>query len=561
MRRSAFVVLVTVLLGMFLATSPAAAEPSANIANPTGGQVITSDSLVPVEVRVEKSVADPAVNTVQVQLFGDGRSYSRVALRCSAGCGSTSQTWVGQFDPRPGPIRNGAWKLQVNVNDGAFQDKISINLSLPPSPVANLKASPQQGAVQLTWNPAPEPDITGYRIVRITNGQPQVLKTLGPDARSYTDRPPASGEFTYQVISIRPSGTTSGGERTSTPASTKASVSSPDTSQDKKSPTNSGAPAQGGGAAVGNTSNGGGTAPESSPSGGGSAPDAPGGGSTRPDAGRGPLAAHVPPPPQARRGFGFDLRSLARVFGYQPPPPEGEGEEGYFGEGEGYSEELDYSGIDPVTGEPIAVPVGDSGLQGMLISHLADRPLLVSLAAGLLFVVLAFYILRWIRRSPVSHAAAQDDSPAVLGGSAASPTARRRFFAARGASATPARRIPSPTTAPLSPRGSGQTRPDSSQDVGTTNDQLGTSSPPERRPTRPPAPTPLFARDGEAVRVSRDQAREGGKRGRGESSLFAQRRSPATPLSARDRSESANGSETVKVLRSGPSKETGPNVR
>ncbi len=568
MRRSVLVVLVTVLVGLFMTASPGAAETGANITKPSHEQPITSDSPVPVEVRVDKLSSDPAVESVQVRLFADGSSYSRTSLQCVSGCGSSPQTWTGTFDPRPAPIRNGLWKLQLSLNGGDFQDRIQIYLSLPPSPVKNLQTKPEQGGVQLTWDKAPEPDISGYRVQRSTSdGGWQQVASLGSAASTYKDNV-SSGSYMYRVISVRPDGRT-GEPLTAASGAKSAEVAAPPPPpQSENKNQNPGAPGPSGNIAN-NSVNGGTTTGSNAP---------------QPNAGRGALAARVPPPPPARRGFGFNLRSLGQVFGFQSP--QGEAAEEAFGEGEGFSEELDYSGVDPVTGEPVDLPLGSS-IQEILISQLTNRPLLISLAAGLLLLALAFYILRWLRRSPAPPEAGQD-----LPASAPSSSALSRFFRIGGRSGTSAGSGASPTAVPLSPRGSTQTLVANPAAVRS----------PERAATRPPTASPLFDGDGQARPVSRDEARpvsreeprpgsrdeprpvsldeprplppdgvpslsgeeprpasRDGARRAG-SVLFAQRQ-PSSPASGGDEFGRGSGAGSVKVLRPESSEENGRKAR
>ncbi|MDP8960272.1 MAG: hypothetical protein M3N32_01385 [Actinomycetota bacterium] len=546
MRRSSLVVLAAALVGTFLTALPATAAMNANVEAPTHGQEITKDAPVQARVLLERLASDPAVTSVAVQLFRDGTHYSRTPLRCASndGCTSSSQTWVGQFDPQPQPIRNGMYNLQVKVNDGTFADKINVYLSLPPSPVTNLQASPQGRAVELAWKKAPEPDISGYRVERRTGETWERVTRLGPEATSYTDRPPA-GTYSYRVVSVRKNGKQDA-ELTAASGASKSTVVAPPKEPTTSAPTKPDAPAstQGGNAGAGSEPD---VAAGSTGRGSGRAEGARGGSGAGPRVTRGPVAGSVPPPPPARRDFSFSLRSLGQVFGFQPQDEAEGGEEGYFGEGEGFSEELDYSGIDPVTGEPIAVPVRDTGLQGVLISQLINRPLLVSLAIGLLLVLLAVFILRWIRRSPVP-------TPGPGNSPAASETPLpwlRRFLRATGEPET-SKQVPSPTATPLSRRAPTQARPVTRPVRGpnaavTTNGRPTDTSPPERRPARQSATAPIFAGEAETRPASR------GEGGSGASDLFPQRRSPASPPSARDQSGSDTGTETVRVLRPEPS--------
>ena len=73
----------------------------------------------------------------------------------------------------------------------------------------------------------------------------------------------------------------------------------------------------------------------------------------------------------------------------------------YFGEGEGFSEELDYTGAEPITierrGSTLVQRLIPGAVQEFFVTHFDLRRALTSIAAGFVLVLLALHTVRWMR--------------------------------------------------------------------------------------------------------------------------------------------------------------------
>lgn len=74
----------------------------------------------------------------------------------------------------------------------------------PPAPPQGLVAVPGEGAVFLSWEPGPEPDISGYNVYRKAEGESGFRRLAGPDTRiTYKDTEVApGGTYTYAVTAV-----------------------------------------------------------------------------------------------------------------------------------------------------------------------------------------------------------------------------------------------------------------------------------------------------------------------------------------------------------------------
>lgn len=432
MRRIAFATLLALAV-LLVGALPAAADITASIQSPSAGQEITSS--VGSQVRVQRSLLDPEVAAVQLRLVRDGSPTSAAGLSCIQGCGGSDQTW-GQLaiDPRSPdefgvthPLANGGWTVQTRWQDGGgawsvWGGDVDVTVSVPPSPVTGLTSSADLRDVTLSWTRAPEPDISAYRIQRRPDGGSwSVIGSVGSEASSYQDTTPASATYEYRVVTVRPDG--HGSVLTATSSSTTVTT----TSSSASSPSDDGTTSSGGTSDGGTTSDGGGTSDGGTTSDDGSTTtddgassdgtdgstsdgadgSASGDGATTTDGDDGGSTStrtssgrRIAAPPGVRTGSSLDID--ARL----PDPEVAPQAERYYGEGEGFSEELDYSGA-----EPILPGEGDAdgrsvlqripgGVQEFIVSRFETRTLLRSIAAGLLFVALGLHAYRWMHATP-----------------------------------------------------------------------------------------------------------------------------------------------------------------
>lgn len=181
------------------------------------GDVTTS---TPIEVRLEKSVAEP-VHRVHLSLLEGGEVVGeRITMACRGVCedSDTSRTYVlpdgGEFDPRTrapfaddAPLANGAYGLRVKLDRGRFFEPQTfhgdMHLAVPPTAPKGLRADVDGTEVVLTWSPSPEPDLEGYRVERRGGGSWQKLTTT--TSTTFVDEP-GEGTHTYRVVAERPDG-------------------------------------------------------------------------------------------------------------------------------------------------------------------------------------------------------------------------------------------------------------------------------------------------------------------------------------------------------------------
>lgn len=428
MRRLAAALAVPVAL--LLHASPAAAA-SAALTSPSNGHTLTAS--VPLQVTVSRDcLLEGQPSSVAVRLAYPGSRDA--SLSPSGPCNGGREVWGNvSFDPRApsafglgGPLPNGEYRLQPFL-DGAAQGAITVLLSVAPSTVSDLAAAADDGMVTLMWKRAPEPDMSAHRVQRrASGGSWQQVASLGGGASSYLEDV-APGSYDYRVVTVRPDG--KGGELTATSAAVGVKVAP----RPAPSPTSGsgGSTGSGGGSGGGSTGGGGGTVESGgSAAGGGSGSDggdggatpeggdpstAPGGEPASEGATAGPAASspvtglsgrRVARPPGVRQGITLDGPGV-QLPDPQVAPQRGGGEEDafYFGEDQPFSEELDYSAIDPLTGERVGERGGvvrrmfPGALQEFIVHELNTRVMLLPIAAGLVFVALGLHMFRWMRES------------------------------------------------------------------------------------------------------------------------------------------------------------------
>lgn len=432
MRRIALTTLLSVVV-LLLGALPAAAAVTARVGSPSPGQEITGSVAIQVCVTRDNPLTEPYPGSADVRLSRDGNSAvagstTAQVTQSSQDCASGGRAYTGKdLDPRsPGdfgltePLANGTWHVQTRVNDGSWSGS-EVTVSVPPSPVRDVSASADRLDVALTWTRAPEPDISAYRIQRRPDGGSwQVISSVGSSSSSYQDTTPSAGTYEYRVVTVRPDGHGSVLTATSsaTPVTTTSSGPGPSPSDGT---TSDGGTSSGGTSGDGSTADdGSGSTDGSSGTGTDDTSDETAGpssdGSTSVDGtaasgedGDGGSAStrgsggtrRIAPPPGVRQGTALDLD--ARLPDPEVAPRE---DERFYGEGEGFSEELDYGGA-----QAAAPGAGDAeggtvlqripgGVQEFIVSRFETRTLLRSIAAGLLFVALGLHAYRWMHATP-----------------------------------------------------------------------------------------------------------------------------------------------------------------
>ncbi|MDP9023001.1 MAG: fibronectin type III domain-containing protein [Actinomycetota bacterium] len=415
----------TALIVVLVTAGTAAAAVTASVTSP-GTKI---DGPAAVAVRVDRDLTD-SVTAVGVRLRSGGREVRLVeGLECQ-GCKNnpawTTSDWAGKT-LNPSGLPNGTYHLHPVVDGKEFGGR-EVWISVPPSPVSNLKTSVSGQDVTVTWTRAPEPDISAYRVQRrISGGAWQQIASVGPGADRYAERL-SPGTYEYRIVTVRPDG--NGGHIAVTSPAVAAAVKSPPPPT-QPSETSGGGSTEGTGGSTSGGSTSGSTDGSTGGSDGGSTgatgetTTQPGSGTATGDpasadgegtAGDGPQDApseasttqpsvrtagagrRVAPPPGVRRSLtlkGFDL-SL-------PDPQVAGPRERFYGQDQPFSEELDYGDIDPITGEPrvregTAMRRVPGAVQEFIVARLNAPLVAIPAAAGLLCIALGLHGMRWLRQ-------------------------------------------------------------------------------------------------------------------------------------------------------------------
>lgn len=427
-RRNAGVVIAVAIVALALLPGLPAAAANGSVTSPQRDTTVSD--VVPVRVTVQRSTGE-SISAVSVRLVRDGQSRGTASLSCQNGCGGMSgdQSWGGvSLDPRSPrafgssqPLANGYYSVEASVNGGPFHGASRFLVSTAATPVAGLAARVDGKTIRLGWQLPPEPDVSGHVVERRHDGGSwSRVTSLGSNATTYTDTVSGHGTYTYRVFTSRPDGR--GGQLTAVSANADARVAAPPPPSPSPSPSNSSSPGSGsdrsgstsGGSNTGSssdtTSRDGATPPAGSAEGAEQPEDeertaappvegeASGDGTGQRGSG---ISRRVAPPPGVRRGVMLSTERRTAPEGDASPEV---APERHYGDGEEYSDELDYGDLDPLTGEPrrvtethrevVRTPVAMFGGE-----QNATRATLLSVAAGLLFIVMGLHIFRWMRET------------------------------------------------------------------------------------------------------------------------------------------------------------------
>jgi hypothetical protein len=421
-RRVTTVALTAAALVALPATAWAEVVPVA--VSPADGTVV--DAPVDVVVEVRREVVDRTVAAVDLQLAAGGARVAATAtvpLVCleANGCdGVAARTarWGGvtldprtasPFRPASSPVCNGAYDLELRTTgaDGAFEPLARIVLSdrRVQTPGA-FAADGEPREAELSWTRVAAPDAR-YRVERRPAGATAwtVVATLPASVERYIDSPVDPGRWDYRVVATRGDGLVDGvpvgpcvdtepdvtaatAARTVTvaPGPEPAPRAQPtvDPSSPGTTPTPGGTPGE----------------PSAQPS-----PSAGAGGSGGTRGSGGASVRIAPPPAPTRSASGARAPEIARPSG----PDRGSSGPRFFGEGEEFSEAIDYCDVEEVAGED-----GTARAAGRLVERflpgrgaafaelvLDRRALLVPLASGLVLIAAGLHLRRWMRDGTV----------------------------------------------------------------------------------------------------------------------------------------------------------------
>ena len=426
-----------------LAMLPAGAAHAAGagqVTSPANGATITSATGITVQVTGRAgSVLDPRDHVVWVRLAdrsGATAVGQAVQASCADNCGGDS-TWTapaldpGTMAPFGGPVCNGGYTIQVQVDDGAWTGH-PIRLARAPHAPRDVAVTPGTEAADVTWGAAPDGDVAGYRVERrASGGSWKVVGTTGAGARGLADADAPAGSVEYRVSTLRGDGLVGGAPADpcadtepdlatpSAPVATTVRAPAGSTSDGPTSPARpTPTPSSGSGSGSGGDGDDGSAATGGDGSGSGgdgtgddvvaddSGGDAqPGADDTASDGGSAPARRpgnRVAPP----TAVGTVTNPSVTV----PDAPRADsplvatGGERYYGEGEEFSEEMDFGDLgavealpeDAVTTETRVIRV-PGALQSVLGEELALNRVLAPVAGGLIMLAFGLHLRRWTR--------------------------------------------------------------------------------------------------------------------------------------------------------------------
>ena len=414
--------IVTAAACAVLAAVLPAAAAGLTWVSPGAGAVVSGP--VDVAVQVQRSVGE-TVDGVTVRLSLDGTTTAPGTttreLRCaeSDGCNSVGQgedRW-GLVELAPdggalatGPVCNGQYVLQARPAGADGWAGIPVVLSdRTVAPVAGLTADGEPRAAHLSW--APPADAGDVRLVveRRPEGASSwdSIATLAGSATTYTDSGVTAGTWDYRVVSQRGDGFRGGRpvaactdtEADHTAASTPSRAVVAPGPEPTPSPTSTGGTGDGtdDGTAPGPSEQDGPTPAGDEPTGAEDAPgDAEGDDAGTTDGGSSGRTRVAAPPPARRSTSQVQAPAIARARDEGPS---------YYGEGDAYSDELDYGDAAPMVAES-ATEADQTSALGRLVPggtetitrlRLDERQVLLPIAAGLLLLASGMHVRRWMR--------------------------------------------------------------------------------------------------------------------------------------------------------------------
>lgn len=383
-----------------------------------GAGAVVSDP-VEIAVRVQREVGEEVAG-VTVRLSRDGETTAPGTrtrdLRCaqSDGCnrlGEREDRWgLVQLGPdggelATGPVCNGRYVLQAQPSGSPGWSGAPLVLTDPTVGAATgLIVDGEPRAAHLAWNPADSAGDVRQRVERRPEGASawEPVAQLSATATSWSDQAVTAGTWEYRIVTTRGDGFVSGRPvvacADTEPDHTAASTGRSAVVAPGPTPTRSPAPDET--AASGEP---GGDADPSDPSGSEGTPADGTGAATATDGGAGgedgasprtsgPRTRVAAPPPARRGSTEVQAPAIARSDG---------GGDRYFGEGEAFTDELDYGDAPGVAASPTEtsamgrwIPGGSETITRL---RLDERHVVLPIATGLLLLALGLHMRRWMR--------------------------------------------------------------------------------------------------------------------------------------------------------------------
>lgn len=434
------------VLASALPAGTAHAAGTGRITSPPAEAAVAQSTAIVVEVSGDADrddvLAPPPPHEVQVRLATPSGAQMMagthpVTMTCEADCNATSTWTAPHLDPATlAPFAdttscNGGYTIQVRVDGGAWTGH-GIRVARAPAAPRNVEVAADVGEATVTWGAASDPDVVGYRVQRrVDGGAWRTAATRPASARSLTDTEVEPGAVDYRVVTLKGDGRVDGapvapcadpepdlgtasapvGTTVPSPRSSDPSDPSGPSGPSRPAPTSDdeagddGAPGSTDGAEGSDGSDGEGTAEATDGPGTGGQDDEPGDGDEGAASAPRRSGTRVAPPTAVNAGSRPRV-DVGDVPGADDPQVANE-RESYYGEGEEYSDELDFAGlggVDGLGGVEAAGPTVETrvvrvpgGLQSILGEELDLRRLALPIAAGLIMVALALHLRRWVR--------------------------------------------------------------------------------------------------------------------------------------------------------------------
>jgi len=210
-RRALVAVLAIAALTYAAAPALAQAGVTAKLSGVSNGQTITGS------VNLRGS-ASSSTGVTQIQILIDGSVVKQASYD------GVKQDAAIEFDWATASARNGQYNIAVfakGTGDSSDKSTASVNVDNGTSSPTGVNASHADGAVTISWNANPEPDIVGYDVERDSGSGWSVIQSV--ESPGYVDTPGA-GTHTYRVTARRYSPTISGGRPSDPSSAVSASV-------------------------------------------------------------------------------------------------------------------------------------------------------------------------------------------------------------------------------------------------------------------------------------------------------------------------------------------------
>lgn len=214
-------------LALLLPATAAQAAVVVNVTSPEPDAILTVPESLPIEVTTHYDPGEcPERVTVQLTDHdGDELSDASVNLQAEGACRLRFERqalqWTGaSFEPKTlkpfdsgSTACNGGYAVRATTtreNQESWTGMSRFIIQLPPSAPSDVTVTTGVERATIEWSPAPEPDVTGYRIVRGDADDPDWETVVGPDVTTVEDADAPAGKHEYRVATLRADGLVEG---------------------------------------------------------------------------------------------------------------------------------------------------------------------------------------------------------------------------------------------------------------------------------------------------------------------------------------------------------------